>query len=197
MAEVKPRAVLVIGIEESYFMAQFEVGYTLPATKDSAGRHHINGELVVANTDTQIRFLKAMEPIWVATKGISTVVVSPMDRYLTKGCCEEPGHLTNRLEPGFADKIKKDLLAAKYTMKTFFKDAGHYHCVVMDPAKDLEDADLANVWGNDDPTLPLPQVFDKIASAAKVAELHAEPTRKVWEWPGWATSKAGQKWHWQ
>jgi hypothetical protein len=48
MAEIKPKVVIGIGTEESYFMAQFEVGYTLPATKDSAGHHHINGELVVA-----------------------------------------------------------------------------------------------------------------------------------------------------
>jgi hypothetical protein len=170
--------IIVIGIEESYFMAQFEVGYTLPATKDAAGHHHINGELVVANVETQKRFLKTMEPIWVATKGIPTVVVSPMARYLTKGCCEDPGHLTNRSDPDFGEKMKKDLLDAKYTMKSFLNESSHSHCVVMYPAKDLEDAELSNVWGDDDPTLPLPRVFDKMAAAVKVTKLQADSVGK-------------------
>jgi hypothetical protein len=176
MAEAKPRVVVVMGIEESYFMAQFEVGYTLPATKDAAGRHHINGELVVANADTQLRFLQTMEPIWAATGGTTTVVVSPMARYLTTGCCEEPGHITNRGDPNYAKQMKADLLAAKYKMKRYFKDNGHQHCVVMYPAKDLEDEDLSKIWGDDDPTLPLPAVFDKMAAAIRVAEERADLT---------------------
>jgi hypothetical protein len=98
------------------------------------------------------------------------VVLSPMARYLTKGCCEDPGHLTNRLEPDFGEKMKKDLLDAKYTMKTFFKEAGHSHCVVMYPAKDL-----ANVWGNEDLTLLLPQVFDKMAVIAVLKSGRCKP----------------------
>jgi hypothetical protein len=176
MAEAKPRVVVVTGIEESYFMAQFEVGYTLPATKDAAGRHHINGELVVANADTQLRFLQTMEPIWVATGGTTTVVVSPMARYLTKGCCEEPGHITNKGDPNYAKQMKADRLAAKYKMKRYFKDNGHQHCFVMYPAKDLEDEDLSKIWGDDDPTLPLPAVFDKMAAAIRVAEERADLT---------------------
>jgi hypothetical protein len=66
--------------------------------------------------------------------------------------------------------MKGDLLAAKYKMKRYFKDNGHQHCVVMYPAKDLEDEDLSKIWGDDDPTLPLPAVFDKMAAAVKVAE---------------------------
>jgi hypothetical protein len=176
MAEAKPRVVVVTGIEESYFMAQFEVGYTLPATKDAAGRHHINGELVVANSDTQLRFLQTMEPIWLATGSTTTVVVSPMARYLTKGCCEDPGHITNKGDPDYAKQMKGDLLAAKYKMKRYFKDNGHQHCVVMYPAKDLEDEDLSKIWGEDDPTLPLPAVFDKMAAAVRAAEERADLT---------------------
>jgi hypothetical protein len=168
---------VVIGIEESFFMAQFEVGYTLPATKDAAGHHHINGELVVANAETQLRFLKAMDPIWVATRGSATVVVSPMARYLTKGCCEDPGHISNKNDANYASKMKSDLLAVKYRMKTFFNDNGHHHCIVMDPAKDLESDDLSQVWGNDDPTLPLPVVFSKMALAVRAAENRADKKR--------------------
>jgi hypothetical protein len=84
IADHKPEVIVVIGIEESFFMAQFEVGYTLPATKDANGHHHINGELVVANLETQQKFLRAMEPLWQVTKKLVTVVVSPMARYITK-----------------------------------------------------------------------------------------------------------------
>jgi hypothetical protein len=176
--EARPRAVVVIGIEESFFMAQFEVGYTLPATKDAAGHHHINGELVVANAETQLRLLKAMDPIWVATRGLATVVVSPMARYLTKGCCEDPGHITNKDDANYASKMKSDLLAVKYRMKTFFNDNGHTHCIVMYPAKDLENGDLSQVWGNDDPTLPLPAVFNKMAAAVRAVESKADTAGK-------------------
>jgi hypothetical protein len=178
ISEHRPRVVIMIGIEESYYMAQFEVGYTLPATKDASGPHHINGELVVANLETQLRLLKAMEPIWQATKKIKTLVVSPMARYITKGCCDEPGHISNRADQGFVAKMKTDLLAAKYRMKTFFRDAGHNHCVVLDPAKDLEADDAAQVWGNDDPTLPLPEIFDKVAITVGQVESRADLANK-------------------
>jgi hypothetical protein len=168
--EHSPDVVVIIGIEESYFMAQFEVGYTLPATKDANGHHHINGELVVANLDTQQKLLKAMEPLWLATKKQVTLVVSPMARYVTKGCCDDPGHITNRTDPNFVPKMKTDLLAAKYKMKTYFRDAGHGHCLVLDPAKDLEADDMATIWGNDDPTLPLASVFDRVAITAGQVE---------------------------
>jgi hypothetical protein len=58
-----------------------------------------------------------MDPIWKATGNTATVVVSPMARYLTKGCCEDSGHITNRSETNFESQMKKDLLAAKYNMK--------------------------------------------------------------------------------
>jgi hypothetical protein len=74
--------------------------------------------------------------------------------------------------------MKFDLLAAKYKMKTFSKENGHHHCIVMDPAKDLESNDLSKVWGNDDPTLSLPSIFNKMAAAVKVAETRADTAGK-------------------
>jgi hypothetical protein len=55
-------------------------------------------------------------------------------------------------------------------MKTYFRDAGHGHCLVLDPAKDLEADDMATIWGNDDPTLPLASVFDRVAITARQVE---------------------------
>jgi hypothetical protein len=55
-------------------------------------------------------------------------------------------------------------------MKTYFRDAGHGHCLVLDPAKDLEADDMATIWGNDDPTLPLASVFDRVAITAGQVE---------------------------
>jgi hypothetical protein len=59
--------------------------------------------------------------------------------------------------------MKTDLLAAKYKMKTYFRDAGQSHCLVLDLAKDLQADDMATIWGNDDPTLPLANMFDMVA----------------------------------
>jgi hypothetical protein len=61
-------------------------------------------------------------------------------------------------------------------MKRFFKENGHHHCIVMYPVKDIEDEDLTIIWGDDDPTLPLPLVFDKMAAAVKNAEKRADIT---------------------
>jgi hypothetical protein len=50
---MKPAVVIVIGLDESYFMASFEDIHTLPATKDHAGHYHIQGDVVVANKAVQ------------------------------------------------------------------------------------------------------------------------------------------------
>jgi hypothetical protein len=67
MAAKRPKAIIVAGLDESYYMAQYEEVHTSPARKDVAGHYHIDGDLIVAAKTAQLRMLNIMAPVigWV------------------------------------------------------------------------------------------------------------------------------------
>jgi hypothetical protein len=69
-----------------------------------------------------------MEPLWATTKGVKTVIVGPVVRYVTEGCCGDPDHMPNRNYDNFLDRMRTDVLAARNTLKEQLRLAGHHHC---------------------------------------------------------------------
>jgi hypothetical protein len=137
MAKFRPRVIIIAGLDESYYMAQYEEFHTSPARKDAEGIYHIDGDLVLAAKEAQLKILKLLEPIWELTAGIRTVVFGPMARYVTESCCDDPDHIPNRQAAGFIDGQKKELLAARNVLKDYFQNEKHNHCRVLDPAMDI------------------------------------------------------------
>jgi hypothetical protein len=62
--------IVIAGLDESYYMAQYEEFHTSPARKDAEGIYHIDGDLVLAAKEAQLKILKLLEPIWELTAGI-------------------------------------------------------------------------------------------------------------------------------
>jgi hypothetical protein len=111
-----------------------------------------------------------LAPVWEQTEGTKTVVICPMARYITEGCCDDSDHIPNRLEPGFHDRLKKELLVARNVLKDFFQTEGHNHCRVLDPAVDIAGKDGWDVWDKGDPTHPKAAIYDSMVAALGKAE---------------------------
>jgi hypothetical protein len=170
MAKFRPRVIIIAGLDESYYMAQYEEFHTSPARKDAEGFYHIDGDLVLAAKEAQLKILKLLEPIWELTAGIRTVVFGPMARYVTESCCGDPDHIPNRQAVGFIDGQKKELLAARNVLKDYFQNEKHNHCRVLDPAMDIAGKKAEDVWDKGDPTHPRPEIYDGMVAALGKAE---------------------------
>ena len=95
--------------------------------------YHVDGELVIASRDTQYSILKLCMPLWEAANGRHMVVVAPMPRYVKAGCCPEPDHITNRVEPEYYPKMKTELAACSSAIKDFLFTSGLRNGRLMDP----------------------------------------------------------------
>ena len=62
-------------LDNNYYFAQSEDGGRLPARKGTDGRFHFEGDLVLANKDSQYAILKLCEPLWEAAKGKKMAIV--------------------------------------------------------------------------------------------------------------------------
>jgi hypothetical protein len=173
----KPTAVIVVGLDESFFMASYEEVHTLPAAKGPDGKYHIHGNLVVAGVEAQKKLFELMEPIIEATKGIKTVIVAPVVRYITKGCCDDPDHMPNRKQDGFETGYKKEVGNLKNRLKDYLFAAGHVHCRVLDPAMDMVNKENSEIWG-EDPTTPTSAIFDSMVAALAGAEARIDLSKK-------------------
>ena len=89
------------------------------------------------------------------------VVVGPMPRYVTDGCCQESDHVTNRTRPEFYAKMKDDLAACGTTIKDFLF-SGLRNGRVMDPGRQLRGLAAAEIWGTD-PVHPKKEVYGLLA----------------------------------
>jgi hypothetical protein len=154
-------------------MARYDEVYHLPATKGPDGHHHIHGDLVVASAEAQNKLMALIEPLLEATRGTITLIIAPMIRYITDGCCNDPDHIPNRKEPDYEKKLKLDLLQAKNKIRDHLTNIGHTHCRVIDPAMDMAGKANNEIWG-EDPTVPLPAIYDSMVAAMPAAEVRAE-----------------------
>jgi uncharacterized membrane protein YgcG len=178
MAAKRPKGIIVAGLDESYYMAQYEEVHTSPARKDAAGHYHIDGDLIVAAKTAQLRMLNILAPVWEQTEGTKTVVISPMARYITEGCCDDSDHIPNRLKTGFHDRLKRELLAARNVLKEYFQTEGHNHCRVLDPAVDIAGKEGWEVWDKGDPTHPKAMIYDSMVAALAKAEARIDVVKR-------------------
>ena len=122
----------------------------------------MDGELVIASRESQFAILKLCAPLWEVAKDYKMVVVGPMPRYVTAGCCPETDHVTNRNDLGFYQKMKDDLVACGGAIKDFLFTSGHRNGRLMDPARQLRSLAAAESWGAD-PIHPKKEIYGLLA----------------------------------
>jgi hypothetical protein len=157
-----PDLVIFFLNDNSTYYARGEDGSCNLPKKDQSGKFHIEGELVISSRDTQAAHFAAMRPLLEAVGKKKCLWVAPMPRYLLRGCCDNPSHITNRSTRYYKDEMDMQLDRYKWHMKEYIKATGKRNFKILDPNYDLRSMDEAEVWG-DDPVHPRERAYQKIA----------------------------------
>ena len=151
-----------------YFELGEDGSKSLPK-KGPDGKYHVLGDLAIADKDGQYAILKLCEPLWEAAKGKSMVIISPMARFITAGCCQDQGHASNRQNPDFYTKMREELAACTGNIKDYLFTSGLRHGRVMDPARCIRGLVAAEIWDSD-PIHPRDAIYDLLADGAVAVE---------------------------
>ena len=106
----KYTAIIFMLLDNNMFFGQSEDGSRGLPKKEADGRYHAEGVIHLADKDGQYAILKLCEPIWETAKDLNMVIISPMARYVTAGCCDNLGHMSNRGKPDFYQQMRLDLV---------------------------------------------------------------------------------------
>jgi hypothetical protein len=94
--------VLVQLLDNSIYQCKHSNGDRTLSKRGRDGNYHAEGELSVVNRDTLRDLFSSLQPIFKVTKNFQCILLSPLPRYLWSRCCEDPTHIINSEEPGYA-----------------------------------------------------------------------------------------------
>jgi hypothetical protein len=162
-----PATVVLQLFDNSSFEALTVEGTRIPPRK-SGGKHHLDGDIKVAEKATVVGMLRMCRPVFNATAGINTVFVGPMPRYVAAGCCNDSEHMANRAAPNFISSMIKDLATVNRAIKEFLHADGYENIRSIDPWVGLRDINIESLWGTD-PVHIKREYVPKIVEGVKIA----------------------------
>jgi hypothetical protein len=126
------------------------------------------GEVYVCGRETLLQHFNCIKPLLDLSHKRRGIMIMPLPRYITAGCCSEPGHCSNRRFQDFEQQQQQQLELLKKQVKDFLFYDSYRNIRVLDPCFNLRTLDLAEAWEND-PIHPISLVYSKIAAeAAKI-----------------------------
>jgi hypothetical protein len=132
-------------LDKSYFQARGEDGNYIPH-RQLEGKYHVDGDLVTVPNE-QVKFLfEMMVPIFASATNTTRLLVTPVPRYLNRGCCADPEHAPNRADEGFLDSFLDSLEKTKRALRSLAFKRSMKDMKVINPAKVLVEDSL---WGSD------------------------------------------------
>ena len=162
-------------LDNSAYYARTEDGCLVPAQRGDDNLYHLVGDLVIAPKEMFLHSLKTSLPLFKAAGNRRKLMLSPLPRYLSASCCMLAGHVQNRDDTGFVEKVTEDLSTLKRQIKDFchINHLGATTClntaVLMtnpDGGRSLrmEERDhLLSLWGPD-PVHPRPEGYKLLAT---------------------------------
>jgi hypothetical protein len=112
-------------------------------------RYHATGDLVLADKHSLAKILALCKPLLEAAGDSKVVVVGPLPRYVTGGCCEDSGHMPNRIKPRFLESLLADLAILNKSIKDFLFSEDFRGARAMDPWVGIRDLPVSTLWGAD------------------------------------------------
>jgi hypothetical protein len=99
---IPPGAAIVIDLlsNSTYRYEQFDGTLALPYKE--GGSYHLPGDITVCSDSNFKRILGQLQPILLSCQNVVKIILPPMPRYLTGGCCGNPSHSTNITGDDFA-----------------------------------------------------------------------------------------------
>ena len=142
----------------SYFCLSEEGTLSLPAVLDD-GRHHIQGQLRLANKEQTIAILKLITPVLKVQPDVKKFLVTCLPRYISATCCGDPLHWNGT---GKAEKLRllSELSQMKRTIRSYLFTEKVPNVTLVDPVQICgANADDAFV----DAVHLTPECYDKLA----------------------------------
>jgi len=172
--------VIIDPLSNSSFYGTNDDGVPVAAKKDSAGRYHLEGDIMVA-TPTMIRSkLKLLSNLLPSDKNIQYIFVAPLPRYVSDPCCGSADHCTNFTEKSFRGEMIGGIEAIEEAIKRFAREEG-IKATVLNPVKVLCAGDpfsdlaaVADQWQPGDPVHLKPEGYQKMAEAIVGAAVNEE-----------------------
>ena len=101
----RPDFVVFQMLDNVLYMARGEDGTTSQPTLGEDGKHHVEGELVLAGKDVQVKIYRALRPVLAAVGNIPFILITPLPRYVVAPCCGNAAHVTNFSEPEYQEDL--------------------------------------------------------------------------------------------
>jgi hypothetical protein len=138
----------------------------MAAKNGEDGRYHLEGEVNICSTDTQLDHLKAIKGILNATGKRTCLLVFPLPRYVTARCCLNPNHCSNQR---YQDLREHQLCSLGLLRKKNFKDFlffdGRKNVKVLEPCINIQAMSNIEVWGVMTPSTPSETAIERIAAS--------------------------------
>jgi hypothetical protein len=149
-------------LDNSIYYSLLDDGSTKAAFKDREGRFHMEGDIIISSKSAQHALFKNLQPLLEKTGGKPSILCAPMLRYLTVGCCEEPGHMPNRKSRTYEQQLMTDLKETAENFRGFLFTSGNKLIKVLDPAVSWRGKETAEIW-TDDPIHPTETAYRLMA----------------------------------
>jgi hypothetical protein len=162
--EEDPEVVVQQLLDSSMFYTKCSDGSRVLPKKLQDGRFHVEGELVVASADTQFDHYNTLKPVLDKIGNRPCIIVSPMPRFITQGCCQDVRHVANRLDRGYKQNMERQLEGVAKKFKNLLYNAGKRFTRVLDTGYNLRGTDEADVWGVD-PVHPIEPIYKSIVAS--------------------------------
>ena len=85
------------------------MGMPVAAFQSEPGKYHISGHLEAAPYAMLKRRFAAIRPILEAAGARPIIIISPLPRFLLKGCCDSATHIPNLSSPDYRRNLEDSI----------------------------------------------------------------------------------------
>jgi hypothetical protein len=160
--DMDPTTVVFEILDNSSFFGRTRDGSRTAPRRDEDGIYHLTGDVTTSTKETQLEHFNSIRPLLNLAAKRRFILVTPLPRYVTAGCCLNPDHCLNRWYQDFQQHMLNTLEMFRKNFKDFLYYEGMKSIRVMDPCMDVRGLEDSDIWG-DDPVHPLPLVYAKMA----------------------------------
>ena len=178
LRDLPGRAALIIQLfDNSIFHGKLPDGSRKDPYK-ADGVYHVEGEVDTIGLNEMKSLFEAAAPIFRAAKNVPTLVLGPIPRYVSDGCCEDPDHCTNLEDADYAANIAGGVRALGRHLRQLVWHKRWKNVTVINTAESMgicgsysveESAvrltEVMRLWGDSDPVHPSAEAYNNLGKA--------------------------------
>jgi hypothetical protein len=149
IAEEDPDLVVLQILDNSCFYARSEDGSRQLPRNGVDGVFHMEGDVQVCGRETQYEHFHNIRPILDSVGKKKTLLMSPLPRYITAPCCNNPRHTTNRSDHLFKENMDIQLDSLRRNLRDHVFSLNKRNIKILDPNMDLRGLQPEETWGTD------------------------------------------------